>query len=368
MKIYLSYRERVAGFFILATVMLITAFVFGAAVENLWFTPKDIFHVHVVRGDGLGKGSPVLLSGVEIGNLGNLKIMKDGRVDVELKIQKKHSHRITSATRAEIRRAMGIGEKRVLLYVPVDHDDARALPLRANAVIPADEPRDLLDVVATLDLGKYLDTLDRAVSSLDLLLQKFDEEDRMARMVEAFDKLGPTLDIMQSFFSEIQQPMVDLISDPAMRNAFKGGAKLFNDPKTRKLIHSLAKTLEPERLDSLLTKSDRLITSLDTLLEADGHMQRTLAGSDRLMNDGKLEATLASIQKLTTDKKLEKLLQNMSVLSVQMAKIGPEIPSMTKELNATMRELSIVLKALQKTWLLDEEAAEVIKDMKKHKK
>ena len=86
------------------------------------------------------------------------------------------------------------------------------------------------------------------------------------------------------------------------------------------------------------------------------------------MNDGKLEATLASIQKLTTDKKLEKLLQNMSVLSVQMAKIGPEIPSMTKELNATMRELSIVLKALQKTWLLDEEAAEVIKDMKKHKK
>ena len=367
MKIYLSYRERVAGFFILATVVLITLFVIGAAVENLWFTPKVSFHVYVVRGDGLGKGSPVLLSGVEIGELGDLKIMKDGRVDVELKILEKHVHRVTRGTRAEIRRAMGIGEKRVLLYVP-EATERNSMPLSANAVIPADEPRDLLDLVATMDLGKYLDTMDKAVASLDLLLRKFDEEDRMSRMVEAFDKLGPTLDIMQSFFTELQEPLVTLVSDPAMRNAFRGGARLFNDKKTRKLIHSMADSLDPERLDSLLLKSEKLMASLDSLMETDSHMQRTLAGADKLLNDGKLDKMMTSVEKFTTDKKLEKLLHNMSILSVQMAKIGPQIPSMTKELNATMKELSIVLKALQRTWLLDEEAEEVIKEMRRKQK
>ena len=364
MKIYLSYRERVAGFFILASVVLITLFVIGAAVENVWFTPRVSFHVYVVRGDGLGKGSPVLLSGVEIGEIGDLKIMKDGRVDVELRILQKNAQRVTVGTRAEIRRVMGIGEKRVLLYMPTD-DKRRPLPLSANAVIPADEPRDLLDIVATLDLGKYLDTMDRAVASLDTLLQKLDEQDRMTRMVEAFDKLGPTLDIMQSFFTELQQPLVGLVSDPAMRKAFSGGARVFNDPKTRKLIHGMADTLAPERMDSLLTKSEKLIGSLDALLVEDGHMQRTMAGADKLLNGGQLDKMMKSVEKLTTDEKLEKLLNNMSVLSVQMAKIGPQIPSMTKELNSTMRELSIVLKALQKTWLLDEEAEEVIKEMKK---
>ncbi|MBN2530269.1 MAG: MCE family protein [Deltaproteobacteria bacterium] len=367
MKFYLSYRERVAGFFILATLVLITLFVIGAAVENLWFTPKESFYVYIVRGDGLGKGSPVLLSGVEIGEIGELRIMKDGRVNVELKVQQKHAHRVTSATRAEIRRAMGIGEKRVVLYVPPDAEP-HALPLGPNAVIPADEPRDLLDVMTTLDLGKYLDTMDRAVNSLDLLLRKMDEEERLARMVEAFDKLGPTLDIMQSFFTEIQEPMVTLLSDPATREAFKGGAKLFNDPKTRKLIHKLTKSLEDEKLDRLVEKSNQLISSLNAVLAEDGHMQGTLAGADKLLNSGQLQRVMSSMEHLAADKKLEQLLHNMSTLSVQMAKIGPEIPEMTQELNATMRELSIVLKALQKTWLLDEEAAEVIKNMKQDRK
>lgn len=367
MKIYLSYRERIAGLFILLTVVLISLFVVGAAVENLWFTPKVSYYVYVVRGDGLRKGSPVLLSGVEIGEIGDLSIMGDGRVSVELEVLKKHSHRVTASTRAEIRRAMGIGEKRVILYRPTDVGK-NALALAHNGVIPADEPRDLLDLVSSLDLGKYMETMDKAVVSLDLLLGKLEEEDRLVRMVEAFDKLGPTLDIMQDFFTDIHEPMVALLSDTAVRKAFKGGARLFNDPKTRKLIHTLADSMDPDKIDSMLEKSERLIVSLDRTLAEEGHMAKTLAGADKLLNDGKLDRMLVSIEKFTTDQKLEKLLSNMSVLSVQMAKIGPQIPSMTREMNATMKELSIVLKALQKTWLLDDETEEVLKKINKEKK
>jgi hypothetical protein len=46
------------------------------------------------------------------------------------------------------------------------------------------------------------------------------------------------------------------------------------------------------------------------------------------------------------------------VLAEQMAKTGPEIPQMTREMTTTMREAVIVLMALQKVWLLEESMKE----------
>ena len=42
-----------------------------------------------------------------------------------------------------------------------------------------------------------------------------------------------------------------------------------------------------------------------------------------------------------------------------MAQSGPEIPALTRDLLATLREAVIVLKALQRTWILKDESAEV---------
>jgi hypothetical protein len=85
------------------------------------------------------------------------------------------------------------------------------------------------------------------------------------------------------------------------------------------------------------------------------------------MNDGRIDRMITSMERLTDADKLEKLLDDLSKLADQMARIGPEIPTMSKELISTMRELAIVLKALQKTWLLSDEAADVRKEMKKKK-
>jgi hypothetical protein len=48
-----------------------------------------------------------------------------------------------------------------------------------------------------------------------------------------------------------------------------------------------------------------------------------------------------------------------------MAKIGPEIPQMTREMTTTMREAVVVLKALQKTWLLKDESKDARKEIDK---
>jgi hypothetical protein len=360
-KIYLSYRERLAGIFLVIAVAIVIVFVAGAAIQNRWFATRVTYHTQLIRGEGLTTGSPVLLSGIDIGEIGEIEIMEDNRVDVELLILEKYAHRVQAGGKASVRRLLGIGEKRISLLAPAE----RGEPLPAGALIPADEPMDLIDIASTLDLGRYMNTLDRAVGTMETLLAKLEEEDRLGRMVEAFDDLGPTMAKLNALLGEIQQPVADLMKDPAFRGAFRGADKMFNDPNLPRAVRGLGTALEPERVDRLMDKTDRLIARFDALLAEDGHLTGAMKGADRLMNDGRMDRMLTSMERLTDADKLEKLIDDMSKLTDQMAKIGPEIPTMSKELIATMRELAVVLRALQKTWLLDDESAEARKEMRK---
>ena len=361
MKIYLSYRERLAGLFLLLAVAIVVMFVAGAAIQNRWFATRVTYHTYVARGEGLTTGSPVLLSGIVVGEIGGVEIMEDNRVDVELDILEKYAHRVQAGGKASVRRLLGIGEKRIYLVTP----PVKGARLPAGALIPADEPMDLLDIAATLDLGKYMSTLDRAVNSMEILLGKLEENNRMERMVEAFDEFGPTMTNMNTLLEEIREPLADLIKDPAMRGAFQGADRLFNSPDMKGSVHGLSTALEPKRIDRVLARTDELIARLDAQLADGGHLAGALKGADGILNDSRTDKMLTSIARLTDAEKLEKLIDDMSKLADQMARIGPEIPTMSKELITTMRELAIVLKALQKTWLLNDESAEVRKELKK---
>jgi hypothetical protein len=347
-KIYASYRERLAGFFMLFAVLGVVAFIVGAAIENRWFEPRVSYHTQIVRGDGLRTGSPVLLSGIEVGEVGDLEIMDDNRIDVELVVQQRHARRVRTGTTAEVRRLLGIGEKRI--YLVSSEEIGEQLP--ADAILSAKEHMDILDAISNVDLGKYVSTLDRAVSAMEVMLSKLEEGDRMVRIMEAFDQMGPTMQRMNDLLSQIDGPLAELFNDQSVLGTFKGADKLFNDPNTRKSMLAMAKTFEPERMDSILKRMDSVIARFDEMLAKDGHFY------------GAMDRMLTSMDKMAAAKKLEKLVDDMTVVADQMAKVGPRIPVMTQEMIAAMRELVIVLKALQKTWLLDDEAEQVMKDLR----
>jgi phospholipid/cholesterol/gamma-HCH transport system substrate-binding protein len=358
-KIYLSYRERIAGIFLLLAALSVVLFLVGTAVENRWFQARVTYHTHVVRGEGLRQGSPVLLSGIDVGEIGELQILDDNRIDVEIVVLEKHAHRLREGSKAVVRRLLGIGEKRIHLISA--GEGGAALP--PGALLPADEPIDLLDAVSAVDLGQYLRTMDRAVAAMEVLLGKLEEENRLERMVEAFDQMGPTMTRLNELLGEINEPLAALLGDPSVRRTMQGADKVFNDPATRASLRRLSGALEPERLGGLLERTDSLIARFDRLLAEGGHLTGTLAGADRMLNDGRMDRMLTSMEKLTDAEKLEKLVDNLGVLAEQMAKIGPEIPTMTREMTTTMREAVVVLKALQRTWLLKDESKAARKEI-----
>ncbi len=164
MKFYLSYRERVAGMFMLLALAGVVAFIVGAAVQNHWLEPRVRFRTHVVRGDALRAGAPVLLSGLEVGEIGELTILPDNRIEVVLEIRERYAGRLKRGTTAEIRRVVGLGEKQILLVSGTESKE----PLPPEALIPANEPLDMIDAISTVDLGRYISTLDRVVEAMEV--------------------------------------------------------------------------------------------------------------------------------------------------------------------------------------------------------
>lgn len=361
MRIQLSYRERMAGLFLLAAVAGVVVFIVGAAIHNRWLEPRVRYHVHVFRGEGLRAGSPVLLSGLEVGEVGDLTILDDNRVDAEVLVRERFAPRVRQGTRADVKRLLGIGEKRIYLVSP----GTFAGPLPSGALITADEPVDLLDAVASIDFDKYLSTMDRAVAAMEVLLGKLEEENRLERMIQAFDQMGPTMEKMNGLLDRIDDPLAEVMNDPSFKGTFRGADKLFNDPTTKQAMVAVSRSFDPEQMKQVMTRMERAFARFDELVADKGDLQGAFAGANRLMNDGRMDRMLTSMEKLTDAEKIAKLVDNMALVADELAKIGPEIPTLSKEMISTMHEMVVVLKALQKTWLLDDESKEAVEELKR---
>ena len=360
MKSYLSYRERVAGFFVLFAFIGVVFFIVGAAVQNRWLEPRVNFRTLVLRGDALRPGAPVLLSGLEIGEIGSLTILKDNRIEVVMEIREQYAGRVKQDTRAEIRRVVGLGEKQILLVS--EGDGGESLP--AGAIIPAIEPLDIVDAISTVDLGRYLATLDRLVEAMEVALKKLDEKERLERIMETFDQMGPTLVQLNQLLEDLHEPLVSLVGNSDFKRTFEGAAKVFNDRNTRRAMSAISKTFEKERMDELITS---MVSTFDRVGEAtrpDGEFNGAMKGANRLLNDKRFDSLLSATSQLADAKKLSKLVDDMGIVANQLAKMGPKIPTLTEEMIETMREAVVVLKALQKTWLLEEESKAVRKQRK----
>jgi hypothetical protein len=352
MKIQLDRRERLAGAFIVLTALLVVTFFVGAGLRNRWLLPRTTFHTLVRQGDGLRRGSPILLSGVEVGEVGELSIQDDNRIDVELRVLDRHAHRLREGTHAQVRRVFGIGEKRVHLTT----SDRPGRVLAAGTLLPAEEPLEVLDLMAEMDFGTYLRTLDRALSALEPVLSRLEDEHGFDRLVATFERVDRMLGAME-------EPLVALIKDPALRGTVTGAHALLVDPNTKKLVRGAATALEPERLSGLLTKLDATLSRLDALTDPNAPLPRVLTGADRMLNDGRADRLVGSLERLSDEKRMGRILDNMSVLAEQTSKIAPEIPALTRELNVTLREAVVVLRALQKTWILEGKSEDARKEL-----
>ena len=397
MKFLLSNKERITGIFLIGTLLIFVTLIVLISVKKKIFYDSVKFHTLIKNGEDLRSGSDILLSGMKVGELGELKMLKDNSISAEIIIYEEYSNRIKENNAVLIYRLYGIGEKRIKVvvnkdFVPMNDSlntdsqnnkkaeknitksnisksescnnleditdrDIKSFFKNKNYIVSI-EKKDILDKIDEINFEKFVSTLEKSTSVAERLLGQLDKEDRIVKLGEILDESVLLLKNLNIVISKSKGPIQELLEN----NTIEKTLISLNNLLANKDLSIFMKELGRLSRDGKLYNS---VSSLDGLL-SDRKLAGAVSGMDSLFNEPGLYDLLESFRGTEgEDNKTTKLLSELTLVLENLNKVSPDLPVISKELMITLKELSIVLKALQKTWLLDDESEEVIKELKK---
>ena len=274
-----------------------------------WFTPRITLKSYFDNASGLRKGAPVRLSGVDIGNVIDIKIVRDKEkhltpVEVTMKVTTKYDYALRRDSMTSLDTAGVLGET----YLDIDSAQAVGPPAQNGDILPTEVHPDFNQVVrasqSTLEnmdallkradrilafaesgkgsLGKliYDPVLYNRLSTTVADLQKIVEEvgsgqgslGALISRNDAYDKFLATLDKMNSVIDDIQAGQGTagkFAKDPSLYNnandTISNIKKLTEDINAGKgTIGKLAEDEElAKKLDTTITKLSELTTALE---------------------------------------------------------------------------------------------------------
>lgn len=306
MSVKFNKFERVAGLFVLIAIFGILFSMIGVAVKQGWFETKTAYHTVFESAEGLHTGTPVILAGLRVGAVDTVELRADSKVAIEFSVFSKFASKIRSDSQAQLVRPFIIGERN--LEITVGNPDSDQLA--AGDQVTSVETMDLMTLLSGRKLGNALGEMGEMVKNLRFLAEAFLDKDRTAGLIRIFDRIDPLLNNMNSM------------------------------------------SLEVVKLTKQATKDDRF-----------ANVMKELAVTTRELN-AMLPDIKARAPRIADD--LEKLVANLAVLTESskvllpaLAEIAPDLPRSSRRAVEALDEAVVLLKAMQKSFMLRGNAQEV---------
>ena len=312
MKVKFTKFERVAGLFVLCSIVGCLAFVVAVAIKQGWFEAKVRFSTKLPTADGIHEGTAVQMAGLRVGQITEVELNSDHEVRVHFEVSHKFRNKLREDSVVRVIRPFVIGEK--VLEVTIGSETSIAL--REGAFIHSVAGFDLMDLLSGRVLGTYMQGFGQIAENLRFVAEAMMDPERSKAFIEIFDDIRPLVRNMNHMSREATTLLGQV-----------------NHKK--KLVHVL---------DNLVAMTDEMNRVLPTIKEHAPEMAGDVA----------------------------KIARNMAVITDELQKtvpmmreLGPELPRASKRAIEALDETVVTLKALQKSFLLrgnvrdvrDEEAA-----------
>jgi phospholipid/cholesterol/gamma-HCH transport system substrate-binding protein len=298
-KVKFNKFERVAGIFVLTAVLGSVAVTLAVAVKKGWFSSKMRYTAVLNSADGLHAGTAVQVAGLRAGSVNEVELISAEEVRVKFEVFEKFRTNIRQNSQLKVIRPFIIGEK--VLEISVG-DNTLAM-LGNGAEIPFVESFDLMDILSGRKMGDIVGSLEQLTSNLKLLLEAFSDPRRTQALVNMFDKLDP-------------------------------------------LISNLS------RLTAAANKDGRAEKLIVTLVSITGELDKVLP----LLN---AKSPDLGIQLGQVVNNLNILTQEFTKLTPAIAAVAPRLPETSLRAVEALDETVVLLKALQKSFLLKGKVEEV---------
>lgn len=294
------------------------ASIYQIGKRNFWFEPKNIYFTRVADADGLRVGSIVTIAGLRVGEVSSLEVDDANQIAVTMTVRRTVAHRLRTDALASISRAFIIGDKKIELLT----GDLQKPELPNKSKVPARDRAELTDFITGKKLAELMGQIETLIGGVTGIVHEMDG-------------------ILGKYHAGEFTKTLTMV-DPALQNFIRLSDDLLVMTKEMKkkskeipiLVESGAGVLSDVRHDFLANNL------MKDSLEKVNQVVTPLAERRRLLED---------------------LLSNLQDLSRDLT----EHPNYTKEVLGAVNELTITLKALQKTWFLEDKATEA-RDEKRH--
>lgn len=296
------------------TLILFLASIYEIGKRNLWFEPKISYTTNVTDADGLRIGGYVTISGLRVGEIAALEVNNENQISVTLNVKKTIAQRVTEGSYITVFRAFVIGEKRIEL-VP---GPPAGKPLKAGTILAGRATTELMDFIT----GKKLTELMTNVESL----------------IEGLNGITKNVDLLFGKYNDGKFNKAIGLVEPSLENFIKLSDDLIV------ISHELKK--QNKVIPEFVTSGTSVFKSLHEDFFKDRLLRETFSTVNQTLKP------VAARQEIVGN-----LLNALSDLAEQLKK-NPDYAAKVIE---AVSELTITMKALQKTWLLEDQTKEVKK-------
>ncbi|MEO5667603.1 MAG: MlaD family protein [Bdellovibrionota bacterium] len=198
-------EKKTLWIFSLSAMLLFTAMVFGAAWKQGWFLPRQSFTIRFPTANGLFVGTPVLLSGLRIGEVSSVDLDDDGRVVARVKVLSKYVAQLRDDASANSERTFVIGEK-IIALSPGSRDRP---PLKEGAELAGHEAMEITDLLSGSRITKYFETFQILMDQLNALISVASDKDH--NLASLYLQLHTSLKGIESLSKDVRVLRTDVL-------------------------------------------------------------------------------------------------------------------------------------------------------------
>ncbi|OHD50672.1 MAG: hypothetical protein A2Y29_15440 [Spirochaetes bacterium GWE2_31_10] len=232
--------ERIVGYFFSKIIVISIGLVIFLSFKGEISFFKSKYVAYYQSGSGLIKGTVVTLNGIIIGEVTKVAIDDRNRIEVTMSISNKYHDKIKRDSVAKIVRSMLIGSKQI--SISPGSDTSAMLP--PGSVLRAEDSSELVDLISGVSIDKFVKALDIKKTFLDFT------GDDMVTAKELYEQGVSALVLMNEF----QKSLKDMSF--TMYNLSKSLNEMGGDLKSMGVLSQSIEVMSSSLKDlSLLSKS-----------------------------------------------------------------------------------------------------------------
>ena len=334
MHFRIKHFDRYVGLFVIIALILIVITLLSVGKEQRWFEKRHRYTVVFNKVPGLKAGTPVTISGMEVGTVQSLRLNPQNKVQLTLEVSKTYSDYIRRDSQATIASAL-IGGKTV--DITVGSPGEPLLPEGGN--IASLEPKELSDILKDVDVKTPLKKLDDALENVKSITQKLNDPQG-----ELFTLLK-NVEFVTAQLKNGQGNIGGILQDKEMHRGLSAAIEAIrrsaaNIEETTQNISQVSRDLP-----KIVSQVDQSVKEVPKILDG---VKKATSDLPKIMGD--LQQAAGQAPGITKD--VKGITEDVKEITGNVRQAAPEIPDFLATTHESVEEAERLIQGLQNHWLL----------------